>query len=166
MIDTLKNKGLVLICGTVILMLIHVHAESVQTGPEQYNVVWNSPSKDFNGSMPIGNGDIGANVWVEKGCDLLFYIIKTDAWSENARLLKLGRIRIRLTPNPFTQGSLFKQELDLKNGVIKIRATPEPIGNEVDLNFWVLTIVPGDSVTGGRIPGCPTGRCWLLVTTT
>ena len=30
-----------------------------------YNVVWDSPSKDATGSMPIGNGDIGLNVWVE-----------------------------------------------------------------------------------------------------
>ena len=149
MLDTLKNKGLVLICGTVIsVLIIHAHAESVQTGPEPYNVVWNSPSKDFNGSMPIGNGDIGANVWVEQGGDLLFYISKTDAWSENARLLKLGRIRIRLTPNPFASGSLFQQELDLKNGVIKIRATPESIGNEVDLNFWIDANNPVIRITG------------------
>ena len=29
---------------------------------EKYNIVWDSPSKDYNGSMPIGNGDIGAAV--------------------------------------------------------------------------------------------------------
>jgi hypothetical protein len=32
---------------------------------DKCNVVWDSPSKDHNGSMPIGNGDIGMNVWVE-----------------------------------------------------------------------------------------------------
>ena len=26
---------------------------------DRYNVVWDSPSKDHNGSIPIGNGDIG-----------------------------------------------------------------------------------------------------------
>ncbi len=26
----------------------------------KYNVVWDTPSKDSSGSMPIGNGDIGA----------------------------------------------------------------------------------------------------------
>ncbi len=31
-------------------------------------------------SMPLGNGDIGLNVWVDPGGDLLFYISKTDAW--------------------------------------------------------------------------------------
>jgi len=51
-----------------------------------YNVVWDSPSTDFNGSMPIGNGDIGANVWVEDGGDLLFYISKTDAFCKGMYL--------------------------------------------------------------------------------
>ena len=71
-----------------------IHAASLS----DYNVVWDSPSADYNGSMPIGNGDIGANVWVEDGGDLLFYISKTDSWSENARLLKLGKVRVRLNP--------------------------------------------------------------------
>ena len=31
---------------------------------DAYNVIWDSPSEDQNGSMPIGNGDIGANVWM------------------------------------------------------------------------------------------------------
>ena len=26
-----------------------------------HNVVWNSPSKDAHGSMPLGNGDVGIN---------------------------------------------------------------------------------------------------------
>ena len=50
----------------------------------EYNIVWESPSKDHHGSMPIGNGDIGLNVWVEKNGDLSFYIGKTDAWEITA----------------------------------------------------------------------------------
>ena len=56
------------------------------------NVVWTTPSKDSRGSMPIGNGEIGANMWVEENGALLFYLSTTDAWSENCRLLKLGKI--------------------------------------------------------------------------
>jgi len=52
--------------------------------------------------MPIGNGDIGLNLWVEAGGALVFYISKTDAWNENGSLLKLGRVRVQLSPNPFT----------------------------------------------------------------
>ncbi|HCV25217.1 MAG TPA: hypothetical protein DGN59_17295, partial [Candidatus Latescibacteria bacterium] len=57
-------------------------------------LAWNSPSQDSRGSMPIGNGEVGANVWVEPNGDLLFYLSKTDAWSENCRLLKLGKVRV------------------------------------------------------------------------
>jgi len=81
-------------------------------------LIWTSPSKDSRGSMPIGNGDIGANVWVEENGDLLFYLSKTDAWSENCRLLKLGRVRVALAPNPFQEGCTFSQTLD---GEILIR---------------------------------------------
>lgn len=39
---------------------------------DKYNIVWTTPSANSSGSMPLGGGDIGVNVWVEKG-DLLFY---------------------------------------------------------------------------------------------
>jgi hypothetical protein len=103
--------------------------------PDQYNVVWTSPSADASGAMPLGNGDIGVNAWVEKDGDLLFYISKTDAWSENVRLLKLARVRVKLRPNPFAAGAPFRQELRLRQGEIVIRAgKPE---EEVALALWV-----------------------------
>jgi len=99
------------------------------------HVVWTSPSSGSSGSMPIGNGDIGANVWCEASGDLLFYISKTDSWSENGRLLKLGRVRITLTPNPFADGHPFRQELRLREGEIVIEAgVPE---EAVTLRVWV-----------------------------
>lgn len=66
--------------------------------------------------MPLGNGDIGLNVWGEEDGDLLFYLSKTDAWDENARLLKLGRIRVSLRPNPFRAGLPFRQTLNTDAG--------------------------------------------------
>jgi len=86
------------------------------------NVVWERPSRDCSGSMPIGNGQIGLNVWVEEDGDLLFYVATTDAWSENCRPLKLGRVRVNLSPNPFVKGSPFRQVLDLRHGEIEIAA--------------------------------------------
>jgi len=85
--------------------------------------------------MPLGNGDIGLNVWVEDGGDLLFYLSKTDAWDENARLLKLGRVRVSLRPNPFVLHTAFRQELDLATGSIRIRSSG-PHGG-VALRIWV-----------------------------
>jgi len=31
------------------------------------NVVWDTPSRNSSESMPCGGGDIGMNVWVERG---------------------------------------------------------------------------------------------------
>lgn len=69
--------------------------------------------------MPIGNGDIGLNVWVEPGGDLLFYIAKTDAVSENGEFLKLGRVRITLDP-PLSTAAPFLQQLHLRDGCITV----------------------------------------------
>jgi hypothetical protein len=87
--------------------------------------------------MPIGNGDIGANVWVEKNGDLAFYISKTDAWSETGRLLKLGKVVVTVTPNPFNEKT-FSQELILENGEILVSYGATKIRFWVDANHPVI----------------------------
>jgi uncharacterized protein DUF5703 len=108
------------------------------------DVVWDSPSKDSSGSMPLGNGDVGLNVWVEEGGDLLFYVSKTDAWSENGRLLKIGRVRVALTPNPFAAGEPFKQHLNPEQGAITIEAGEAAA--QVKLRVWVDANYPAARV--------------------
>ena len=105
---------------------------------DRCNVVWTSPSKDYNGTMPIGNGDIGANVWVEPTGDLIFYLSKTDAWSgggPDPELLKLGRFRVRLDKPLFQEGAAFRQELDLKTGSITINASVGEMKRSI--RFWI-----------------------------
>lgn len=106
-------------------------AAVAQSPVDSYNVVWDSPSKDSSGSMPLGNGDVGINVWVEESGDLVFYIGKTDAWSETARLLKVGRVRVRLSPNPFGAGRPFRQTLNLSTGEVVITS------GDTTLTVWV-----------------------------
>lgn len=77
---------------------------------ERCNVVWDSPSADARGSMPIGNGDIGINAWVEASGDLVFYISKTDAWDESGRLCKIGRVCVTFDP-PLPVAAGFGQKL-------------------------------------------------------
>jgi len=113
---------------------------------DRYNVVWNTPSRDASGSMPIGNGEVGLNAWVEEDGDLLFYIARTDAWSEISRLLKLGRIRVRISPNPFAKGKPFVQELKLRDGRIEITAGAP--GSRVTLSLFVDARYPVIHVVG------------------
>jgi len=110
----------------------------------EYNVIWETPSLNSLGSMPAGNGDVGINLWVEEDGDLQFYISKTDAWSENARLLKIGKVRLALSPNPFKKGKAFKQELILQDGIIQLEAGEKEdrvsIAIYVDANHPVIQL--------------------------
>lgn len=107
---------------------------------EDSNIVWDSPSADSKGSMPIGNGDIGLNVWVEPNGDLCFLVGKTDAWDENQRLLKLGKIRVKTTPSLVQSGQSFSQRLDLANGRIVIRSGDTEAILWVDANHPVVQV--------------------------
>ena len=83
------------------------------TLPEPYNVIWDSPSRNSSESMPCGGGDIGLNVWVEEG-DVLFYMQRSGSLAEQNEYLKLGRVRLRLDPNPFAAPDAdFRQEFKL-----------------------------------------------------
>jgi alpha-L-fucosidase 2 len=101
-----------------------------------YNETWTSPSTNGSpGSMPIGNGDITANAWVENGGDLVMYIGKSDSWSEGTRLLKIARERIQFSPNPFSVGAPFTQTLDLYHGRIDITAGLP--GSQISIRVWI-----------------------------
>ena len=89
---------------------------------DPYDVVWTTPSKDSAGSMPLGNGEVGINLWVEENGDLNFYISRSDSFSEIGRLLKVGQVRVAITPNPFVTESPFVQRLKLHDGYCEITA--------------------------------------------
>ena len=98
-----------------------------------YNIVWNSQSKNSSESMPLVGGDIGCNVWVENG-DILFYLQRSGSLSENGEYLKLGRIRVQLMPNPFIDLKSFRQELKLRDGYIEIETGTDSIAL---IKLWV-----------------------------
>jgi hypothetical protein len=84
---------------------------------ENYNLKWLTQSKNSSESMPLGGYNIGCNVWVENN-DILMYFQQSGCFDENGSMLKAGRLRITLTPNPFTES--FVQELILTDGYIQI----------------------------------------------
>jgi alpha-L-fucosidase 2 len=100
-----------------------------------HNVVWDTPSEDMHGSMPIGNGDLAANFWVEPSGDLVFYLSKSDSWDGDQELLKLGRVRIRLDKPFVRDGRPFRQELDLARGCIVLESGAGDDKTTVD--FWI-----------------------------
>lgn len=100
-----------------------------------YNIIWDNPGKDSRDSMPIGNGDVTANVWAEKDGTVHFYIGKSDTWSEATRLLKVGKVKIQIFPNPFEEREWFLQTLKLRECEIEICGKLD--GHEFVLRIWV-----------------------------
>jgi hypothetical protein len=113
---------------------------------EPYDVVWTTPSKDAASSMPLGNGEVGINLWVEQDGDLQFYISRSDAYTEISRLVKVGKVRVSLSPNPFLAGAPFRQELKLRDGICEI--TAGAAANRVKLQVFVDADSPVVGVTG------------------
>ncbi len=122
------------------LLLSFLLAAGLQASPlgdplDDFNVVWDSPSANHHGSMPLGNGDIALNAWVTGNGELQFYISKTDAWDDNARLLKVGKVRVRLEPNPWPQGTSFRQTLNLRDATLKVEAGEG--ARKATVSLWV-----------------------------
>jgi len=151
----------ILILGlTIACIALPTPADAAAGSPHRiarYNIVWNSPSTDHTGQMPLGNGDIAAGVYAIEDDALYLLLSKNDAFTYNGDLFKTGRVRIRLTPNPFTKGKPFRQALDLPTGSIRIEAdtvrirvwadanrpvyhvqiaAPTPVTVEADPEFW------------------------------
>jgi hypothetical protein len=98
------------------------------------DVAWSQPGTNENDSLPLGNGDVALNVWTETNGDLVLLAAKADAWSENGQLLKLGRVRLSLNPNPFVASPTFTQTLHLEQGVVTLAAGRNSARIWVDAN--------------------------------
>lgn len=84
---------------------------------------FNTVKKGFSVSteyLPIGGGDCGANVWVSDDGKVDLLLSKTDSFSEAARLMKLGLLRIGFDRPVFTGENLPSAELDLSDGTVRI----------------------------------------------
>ena len=95
-----------------------------------YQVIWQSPSTDHTGQMPLGNGDIAAGVCAIQDDALYVLLSKNDAFNYNGDIFKTGRVKVSLEPNPFASGKPFKQTLDLETGSVLIHA------DDVRLRVW------------------------------
>lgn len=110
---------------------------------DAYNIAWSEPGTKAIHSMPCGGGNIALNVWTTPN-DLLFYIASPDSWDGQAQV-KMGRVRISLSPNPFTGN--FRQELKLADNSILVSGKAAD-GTEVELQVWVDAFQPVVHVKG------------------
>lgn len=116
-----------------VLLLVFIGGQFLWGQPA--NLVWNTQSRNASESMPCGGGDIGMNVWVEND-DVLFYLSRSGSFDENNCLLKQGRFRVRLTPNPFAGTASFRQTLHLNDGYVSVSS------DNATLIIWVDVFHP------------------------
>ena len=105
------------------------------------SLAWTTPSVDVTGSMPLGNGRLGVNVWADANDTVWLLLSHVDALDENTNLAKLGRVAVRAAMDqapagpPQDQGNAgavqpFLQQMHLGNGSVHIDL---PRGVSVDV---------------------------------
>lgn len=117
----------------MLLMCTGVSGGRFQT-PGDFNVTWNSQSKNSSESMPCGGGETGLNVWTENN-DILFYLSRSSCFDENNALLKLGRVRLSLPDAGFDKN--FRQVLTPEDGTVRLYG-----GNNTVVTLWVDVFNP------------------------
>ncbi len=134
------NKKIRCILFILVLLSPGLSLQAQNKRLDNFKVIWESPSTDASGQMPLGNGDIAAGVYAIEDGDLYLLLSKNDAFTYVGDLFKTGRVRISLDPNPFEKGKSFSQEMDLENGAINIATADVKIRIWADANRNVYHI--------------------------
>lgn len=138
-----------LLFALLFIFVTTLHSVNPTDWLKPYNIVWTSPSKNAGESMPCGGGDIGMNVWVENG-DILFYLSRSGTFDELNGFPKLGRVRIKLSPNPFENSEEFRQELKLSEGHVEIQASKGGLNTLVKIWADVYSPVVHVEIAGNK----------------
>ena len=136
-----SRSGAIVAALAVSLCLYALETVSAQsrTEPTPYEVVWTTPSNDWTGSMPLGNGEIGVNARLDGAGNLSLLIARTDAWDDYGRLVKIGGVRVSLFGEseeiPENKSQPFLQSLDTRTGIMS--ASSGAVGYETRWRLWV-----------------------------
>ena len=130
------------------LVVVAEAEAAAPTAVDRSAVSW--PDADWPaemGSLPLGNGDVSSNVWVDRRSgDLLLYLAKSDAFDINALPIKVGRVRVAFDPPLWVLGhnaSGWSQTLTPATGTFSISTSGETgykLTVVVDANAPVLRI--------------------------
>ena len=107
--------------------------------PIKPDLLWTSASTGVMGSMPLGNGKLGVNVWADSADTVWLLLSHIDAIDENTNLDKLGRVKIEALLStaaagdvPYPAAQAFKQEMHLQNSTVTIDLT-----SGISVDVWV-----------------------------
>lgn len=89
------------------------------------NPVFDTPARSPADSMPLGNGTLGLNAWVERSADIVFVLACVGgAGGFDGSSIRLGRVRVQMLPDAIVGREsdakpAIKQTLNLYNGRIE-----------------------------------------------
>ncbi|RZO18595.1 MAG: hypothetical protein EVB09_01380 [Verrucomicrobiaceae bacterium] len=83
------------------------------------NLTWTKPSIGEEEAMPIGNGSLLANVWAEKGGDVLVSLARYSKLDDSAK--RIGTLRFQFDPGLNTSRDSFRQMLRFKYGEVVVK---------------------------------------------
>ncbi|MDO4551501.1 MAG: DUF5703 domain-containing protein [Planctomycetia bacterium] len=107
-----------------------------------YEEVWLTPGETHQGTVPLGNGEVGVNAWIDLAGDLNFFISRTDSYDEYGRLVKVGggKIKISAAGNTKEVEECFRQVLNIREGTLYAKYGSE--GKQVKIRMWVSAYHP------------------------
>lgn len=101
------------------------------------DVLWTTPSKNVSGSMPVGNGNVGVNVYSTRADEVQLLISHTDSVDETGALVKIGRLVVRLVgAGSGGEGGTFRAAYYISNQTICFRL------GHVHAQVWVDANLP------------------------
>ena len=128
-----------IVSALLAVLPLQAQTAALPTEPTTTNVVWNTPSDDWNGSVPLGNGEVGVNAWFNAAGELEMFLSRTDAWDDYGRLVKVGGVKITLfddtqEPNPKALHP-FESVLDASTGTLTAKLGAK--NREARVAVWV-----------------------------
>jgi hypothetical protein len=160
--ESFYMKKSILNLAVAALIWLPAIAGARQHASSPYRVVWETPGRNVYETVPLGNGEVALNAWIDESGDLKFYIARIDALDENARILKLGSVRFRMGEAGVgrTQ-TFFRQTLDAERGVLE--AEYGTGGDKVSLRLWVdanRPVIVAEISTGKDVAVTAFAECW------
>lgn len=105
-----------------------------------FNLRFHETGTDSWSSMPLGNGDITAQVWTNKEGSIQCYLATSDSRDGMDNPIKVGKLSIRFEPDIITMGKGYREELLLDEGIFRIKNSIADIRCRVDANHPVMLI--------------------------
>lgn len=97
-----------------------------------FNLRFNEPGTDSWSSLPLGNGEITAQVWTGKDGTIQYYLATSDSRDGMDNPIKVGKLTIQFEPNIIATGSGYTEELLLHEGLFRIKNSVADIVLRVD----------------------------------